>query len=144
MTEIQSNRDAASRGRITIADKVVSTIAGMAVREVHGVHDLGNGTSRAFGSIGERIAGSGGTNISRGIAVEVGDTQAAVDVDVVAEYGVSIPDLAAGIRRSVIDSLRRMTGLDVVEVNVAVDDIHLPSDDANGGSAADESSNRVQ
>ena len=57
------------------------------------------------------------------------ERQAAVDLDVVVEYGVSIPDLAQSIRRNVITSVERMTGLEVTEVNVSVDDIHLPEDD---------------
>jgi uncharacterized alkaline shock family protein YloU len=118
-----------SQGRTTIADTVVAKIAGMAAREVHGVHRLGGGAARAFGAIRERIPGSGGPNVSQGVSVEVGETQAAVDIDVVVEYGVAIADVAAGIRRNVIQSLQQMTGLQVVEVNIAVDDIHLPSDD---------------
>ena len=119
-----------SQGKTTIADTVVSKIAGMAAREVNGVYRLGGGTARAFGAIRERIPGSGGPNVSQGVSVEVGETQAAVDIDVVVEYGVAIADLAAGIRRNVIQSLQRMTGLQVVEVNIAVDDIHLPTDES--------------
>ncbi|MCO7218343.1 Asp23/Gls24 family envelope stress response protein [Klenkia sp. PcliD-1-E] len=131
-----------SQGKTTIADTVVSKIAGMAAREVNGVYRLGGGTARAFGAIRERIPGSGGPNVSQGVSVEVGETQAAVDIDVVVEYGVAIADLAAGIRRNVITSLQRMTGLEVVEVNISVDDIHLPTDDA---SAEDEQQpSRVQ
>jgi uncharacterized alkaline shock family protein YloU len=121
-----------SQGKTTISDVVVSKIAGLAVREVNGVYRLGGGASRAFGAIRERIPGSGGPNVSQGVSVEVGETQAAVDVDVVVEYGVSITDLAAGIRRNVITSIERMTGLEVVEVNISVDDVHLPTDDAEG------------
>jgi uncharacterized alkaline shock family protein YloU len=116
------------QGKITIADTVVSKIAGMAAREVSGVFQLGGGAARAFGAIRERIPGSGGPNIAQGVAVEVGETQAAVDIDVVVEYGARITDLAAGIRRNVTTNLERMTGLEVVEVNVAVNDIHLPSE----------------
>jgi uncharacterized alkaline shock family protein YloU len=118
-----------SQGKTTIADSVVQKIAGMAAREVAGVYKLGGGAARTFGAIRERIPGSGGVNASQGVSVEVGETQAAVDIDVVVEYGVAIADLAAGIRRNVIQSLQRMTGLEVVEVNIAVDDIHLPSED---------------
>ncbi|WP_336029544.1 Asp23/Gls24 family envelope stress response protein [Geodermatophilus sp. FMUSA9-8] len=120
---------AGSHGRTTIADTVVSKIAGMAAREVTGVHSRGGGVARAFGAIRERIPGSGGPNVAQGVSVEVGETQAAVDIDIVAEYGVSIADLAAGIRRNVITSLERMTGLEVVEVNISVNDVHLPSDE---------------
>lgn len=122
---------ASSQGKTTISDVVVSKIAGMAVREVNGVYRLGGGAARAFGAIRERIPGSGGPNVSQGVAVEVGETQAAIDIDVVVEYGVSITDLAAGIRRNVITSIERMTGLQVVEVNVSVDDVHLPTDDTD-------------
>jgi len=118
-----------SQGKTTIADSVVQKIAGMAAREVSGVYKLGGGTARTLGSLRERIPGSGGPNASQGVSVEVGETQAAIDIDVVVEYGVAIADLAAGIRRNVISSLQRMTGLEVVEVNIAVDDIHLPSDE---------------
>jgi uncharacterized alkaline shock family protein YloU len=117
-----------SQGETTIADTVVSKVAGIAAREVSGVHDLGGGASRVVGALRERIPGSG-TNLSQGVSVEVGEKQAAVDIDVVAEYGVSIADLAASLRRNVIGAIHRMTGLEVTEVNVTVHDVHLPSDD---------------
>jgi uncharacterized alkaline shock family protein YloU len=122
---------ATSQGTTVIADTVVAKIAAVAAREVNGVDQLGGGVARAFGVTRERIPGSGGPNVSQGVAVEVGETQAAVDIDLVVEYGVSIIDLAAGVRRNVITSLERMTGLQVVEVNVAVNDIHLPSDESS-------------
>ena len=117
-----------SQGNTTIADGVVSKIAGLSAREVSGVHALGGGAARALGSLRDRIPGAS-TSHSRGVNVEVGETQAAVDLDIVAEYGVSIADLAKSIRRNVISSVEGMTGLDVVEVNISVNDIHLPSDD---------------
>jgi uncharacterized alkaline shock family protein YloU len=122
-----------SQGKTTVADTVVAKIAAMAAREISGVYELGGGAARALGALRERIPGSGGPNVAQGVAVEVGETQAAVDIDAVVEYGVSITDLAAGVRRNVIMSLERMTGLQVVEVNVSVNDIHLPSDDAAEG-----------
>lgn len=119
-----------SEGKTSIADGVVQKIAGIAAREVSGVYKLGGGAARAFGAVRERIPGSSGPNVSQGVSVEVGEKQTAVDLDVVVEYGVSIPDLAQAIRRNVISSLERMTGLEVTEVNVSVDDIHLPEDDS--------------
>lgn len=115
-------------GRTTIADAVVSKIAGIATREVHGVHDVGGGASRAIGALRERIPGAG-VNQSQGVSVEVGERQAAVDIDLVADYGVSIADLAAGVRRNVITALERMTGLEVTEVNITVHDVYLADDD---------------
>ncbi|MEV6411354.1 Asp23/Gls24 family envelope stress response protein [Kribbella sp. NPDC051718] len=115
-------------GRTAIADTVVSKIAGIAAREVTGVHNLGGGTARAVGMLRERIPGSR-TNLSQGVSVEVGEKQAAVDIEVVADYGVSIADLAQGIRRNVISAVERMTGLEVTEVNIAVSDVHLDGED---------------
>ncbi|GAA2030671.1 Asp23/Gls24 family envelope stress response protein [Terrabacter terrae] len=116
------------QGRTTIADTVVAKIAGIAAREVSGVHALGGGAARAVGAIRERIPG-GRTNQSLGVSVEVGERQAAVDLQLVAEYGVSIADLAQGIRRNVISSIERMTSLEVTEVNIDVQDVFLESDD---------------
>ena len=121
-----------TQGRTSIADAVVSKIAGIATREVSGVHDLGGNTARAVGALRERIPGSR-TNLSQGVNVEVGERQAAVDVDLIAEYGVAIADLASGVRRNVIDSVERMTGLEVTEVNITVLDVHLDGDDTESG-----------
>lgn len=111
-------------GRTTIADTVVAKIAGIATREVSGVYAVGGGTARAVGALRERIPG-GRTNQTQGITVEVGEREAAVDIQLVAEYGVSISGLAAGVRRNVIGAIERMTGLQVTEVNIEVQDIHL-------------------
>ncbi len=121
---------ASSEGRTSIADTVVSKIAGIATREVSGVHDLGGNTARAVGALRERIPGSR-SNMSQGVNVEVGERQAAIDVDLIAEYGVSIAELASGVRRNVIGSVERMTGLEVTEVNITVLDVHLDGDDTD-------------
>ncbi|MFG1876040.1 Asp23/Gls24 family envelope stress response protein [Sphaerisporangium sp. NPDC049003] len=117
------------RGRTTIADAVVAKIAGMAAREISGVYALGAGMSRALGAVRERLTGGTG-GASQGVSVEVGERQTAIDLDVIVEYGVSIPDLAAGVRRNVIDAVEGMCGLEVTEVNIHVDDLHLPGDEA--------------
>ena len=119
-------------GKISVAQGVVQKIAGMACREISGVHAMGTGSTRAFGAIRQRIPGSSGPNVSQGVGVEVGETQAAIDLDIVIEYGVSVADLGRSIQRNVKQSIERMTGLDVVEVNVMIDDVHLPDsgDDA--------------
>ena len=72
---------------------------------------------------------SRGPNVAQGVGVEVGETQAAIDLDIVVEYGVSIADLGRSIQRNVKQSVERMTGLHVVEVNISVDDVYLPTDD---------------
>ena len=116
-------------GRTTIAESVVAKIAGIAAREVHGVHEMGSGAARAVGAIRDKITSSPRSGITQGVTVEVGERQAAVDLDLVVEYGVSILDLSEGVRRNVISRVESMTGLEVTEVNITVDDIWLGDDD---------------
>jgi uncharacterized alkaline shock family protein YloU len=109
-------------GRTSIADSVVAKIAGVAAREISGVHAMGGGTSRAIGALREAV---GTPSASQGVSVEVGERQAAIDLTLVVDYGASIVDLADGVRSNVIDRTERMTGLEVTEVNIAVDDVYL-------------------
>jgi uncharacterized alkaline shock family protein YloU len=115
-------------GKTTIASVVVQKIAGIAAREVPGIYSLGGGVSRAFSAIKERIPGSG-TVSTAGVSVEVGERQAAVDLDVIVEYGARIVDVARAVRRNVITTVEQITGLEVIEVNIAVNDIQLPEED---------------
>ena len=121
-----------SEGRTTIAETVVSKIAGLATRQVEGVVGFGGGAARAMGAVRERIPGARASS-SQGVTVEVGERQAAVDLIIVVEYGVAILELARAIRRNVITSIEQMTGLEVVEVNVSVVDLQLPGEDTGEG-----------
>ena len=112
------------KGRTTIADSVVAKIAGIATREIAGVHDMGTGAARAVGALRDRLPGATRTNVSRGVAVEVGERQAAIDIDIVCEYGVRIVDVADAVRRNITDRVQGMTGLEITEVNIAVDDVY--------------------
>ncbi|MDJ0358803.1 alkaline-shock protein [Rhodococcus sp. 1163] len=120
-----------TQGRTIIADAVVAKIAGIATREIDGVYDVGGGTARAVGALRDRIPGAR-VNHSQGVAVEVGEKQAAIDIGIVAEYGVALHELAAGIRRNIITAVERMTGLEVTEVNVTVYDVMLFDDTETG------------
>ncbi|MGP9022330.1 Asp23/Gls24 family envelope stress response protein [Streptomyces sp. BR1] len=122
----------ATRGRTTIAGGVVEKIAGLAAREVPGIHALGGGFARTIGAMRDRVPRSRAA-VSRGVKVEVGERQTAIDLDVVVEYGVSITAVAAEVRENVIAAVERMTGLEVVEVNISVDDVHLPDDGGSEG-----------
>ena len=119
---------ASEHGRTTIANSVVAKIVAMAAREVGGVYVMGAGTARLFGAVRERVPGTQ-PSITQGVTVEVGERQAAVDLDLVIEYGVAIPDLAVAVRGNVIAAVERMCGLEVTEVNLSIDDIHLPGDE---------------
>ncbi|MET9496883.1 Asp23/Gls24 family envelope stress response protein [Streptomyces sp. NPDC006552] len=120
--------DPASRGRTTIADGVVEKIAGLAARDVDGVHAMGSGLSRTFGAVRDRVPG-GTKSVSRGVKAEVGEVQTALDLEIVVEYGVSIADTARAVRENVVVAVERMTGLEVVEVNIAVSDVKLPDEE---------------
>lgn len=114
-------------GRTIIADAVVAKIAGIATREVNGVFDVGAGTARVVGALRDRIPGAR-INHGQGVAVEVGETQAAIDIGIIAEYGVALHELAVAIRHNVIAAVERMTGLHVTEVNITVFDVVLPDE----------------
>jgi uncharacterized alkaline shock family protein YloU len=116
-------------GRTTINDTVVTKVAGVAAREVAGVYAMGGGMSRALGAMRDQLSGGGGSRVTQGVTVEVGERQAAIDLDLTVEYGVSIPELAAGVRRNVSNAVEKICGLEVTEVNVAVNDVHLPGED---------------
>lgn len=117
----------AERGRTTIADGVVAKIAGLAARDVIGVHAMGSGFARTFGAMRDRVPG-GSKSAMRGVKAEVGELQTALDLEIVVEYGVSIADVARAVRENVISAVERMTSLEVVEVNIAVSDVKLPDE----------------
>ena len=122
-------------GRTSISDVVVAKIVAIATREVDGVYAMGTGSARMIGAVRQRVPGAR-TSETQGVAVEVGERQAAADLDLVVEYGVSIPDLAAAVRGNVIGAVERICGLEVTEVNIGIDDIHLPGDADTDGSAS--------
>ncbi|MET7637984.1 Asp23/Gls24 family envelope stress response protein [Streptomyces sp. NPDC005438] len=128
-------------GRTHIAEVVVESIAGVATKEAPGVHAMGGGVSRAMGAVRDRLPSSGEDN-TRGVHAEVGEKQAAIDVGFVVEYGTAITDTARQVRSNVSRAVGKMTGLEVVEVNVDVLDIHVPGDsedseDGEGDGGAD-------
>ncbi len=125
-TTVVENRE---RGRTSVADVVVTKVASMAARRVSGVRDLGGAVQRRFGSVRERVPGSRGPSTGQGVSVEVGEQQAAVDLVLLVDYGVSIPEVAREVRRGVITSVEETTGLEVVEVNIDVSDVHVPGEE---------------
>ncbi len=104
---------------IRIADDVVAVIAGVAVSEVAGVAEMAGGFA---GGITEVLSGK--KNLAKGIKVEVGDKETKIDVNIIVEYGVRIPDVAFEIQNRVKKAVESMTGLKVVEVNVHVQGVN--------------------
>ncbi|TCL78487.1 MULTISPECIES: Asp23/Gls24 family envelope stress response protein [unclassified Curtobacterium] len=113
-------------GKTVIDDTVVSKVAGIAAREVNGVHSLGGGAARAIGALRDAI---GQRDFGQGVKVEVGEKQVAADIVIVAEYPVSLQQVADGVRSSVARALEQIVGMEVAEVNVTVQDVFIPGDD---------------
>lgn len=111
---------AGGTGTIRIADEVVAIIAGLAATEVEGVAGMSGGIA---GGIAEML---GRKNLSKGVKVEVGEKEAAVDIYVIVEFGVRIPDVALKIQEDVKQAIEGMTGLKVVEINVHVQGVVFP------------------
>ena len=120
------------RGSTNISDTVVQKIAGIAAQEVEKVQ-MGGGTAAAvtgfLGSVSGAVTGSsGGGSPTSGVSVEVGEEEAAVDLTMAIEYGVSIPQVTEGVRRNVINRVENLTGLRVTEVNIVVNDVQFPEE----------------
>jgi len=137
MTERINSQDEQSplrseRGNTTISNAVVSQVAGIAAQEVEKVQ-MGGGTSAAVGGFLQGVAGSvtgssTGGNASRGVSVEVGEEEAAIDLTMAIEYGQSIPQITEAVRRNVIERVENLVGLRVTEVNITVNDVQVPEE----------------
>jgi uncharacterized alkaline shock family protein YloU len=114
--------ETSSVGSIRIADEVVSIIAGLAATEVEGIAAMSGGL---VGGIAEIL---GKKNFAKGVKVEVGEREAAVDLYIIVNYGVRIPDVALTVQENVKRSIESMTGLSVVEVNVHVQGVGFQAD----------------
>ena len=115
------------QGKTTIADVVVSRIAGIAAREVPGVHELvTQGMAGAVTGLAQRVTRA--DTRSQGVNVEVGEREAAIDLRLTVDYGVSIPQVAEAVRRNIMSRLEAMTGLIVKEVNIDVTDLYFPEE----------------
>ncbi|MDF2669541.1 MAG: alkaline-shock protein [Paenibacillus sp.] len=121
MTTLAADYEKTDIGTIQIAPEVIEVIAGLATIEVSGVAGMSGGFA---GGIAELL---GRKNLSKGVKVEVGQREAAVDVSIIIEFGNRIPEVASEIQRNVKHAIESMTGLHVVEVNVHIHDVHFKS-----------------
>jgi uncharacterized alkaline shock family protein YloU len=113
------------RGTTTISAAVVSQVAGIAAQEVEKVQ-MGGGATAAVGGFLQSVTGGG--NFGRGVSVEVGEEEAAIDLTMAVEYGVSIPQVTEAARRNVINRVENLLGLRVTEVNITVNDVQFPEE----------------
>lgn len=113
------------RGQTSVQDIVVSKIAGIAAQEVEGVR-MGGGGSQAAGDIISSLTGGNGGGQTRGVVVEVGEEEAAVDLTMTTEYGKSIPQISEAVRQNIVNRVENLIGLSVTEVNLTVTDVFFP------------------
>ena len=113
-----------NRGKTFIADEVVSVIARLAAEQIEGIHRIGESSFRSILSRFGR---------HHGVEAEVGMREAAVDIDVVVEFGYPIREIANQMRQAVIETVEHMTGRSVVEVNIHVVDVHVPKPETRSG-----------
>jgi uncharacterized alkaline shock family protein YloU len=131
------------QGRTSIANSVVAKIAGLAAREIDGVYQLvGSGAGAAISELAQRVTGS--EAVDRGVAVEVGQREAAVDLKMITVYGASIPDVAQAVRQNIITRVREMTGLLVKEVNIDVTDLYFPGEEPPPPAQPEPTTRRVE
>ncbi len=124
-TDLSSALDSGA-GTTVIVDSVIAKVAGIAARDVAGVYALGGGAARALGAIRDAM---NQTDLAQGISVEVGDTQVAVDISIVAEYPTALQIVADNVREAIYTAIRELIGMQVTEVNVTINDVHIPSED---------------
>lgn len=118
------------RGNTSIQDGVVAKVSGIAAQEVDGVRMGGGGSQAASSFIGSLTGGGGGGGgQTRGVTVEVGEEEAAVDLIMTTEYGKSIPQLSEAVRRNVVNRVENLIGLSVTEVNITVSNIFFPQEE---------------
>jgi uncharacterized alkaline shock family protein YloU len=143
MTEARSSRPAdqptmtgavttdTDGGKTVIDDVVVAKIAAAACREVGGIHDMGStgvgsAMSGAFGAVTGAVTGGSDQQSTKGVSVEVGEREAVVNVNLIVDYGVRIPQLVEALRKNISERLLTLTGLTVRAVNLEVSDVYFP------------------
>jgi uncharacterized alkaline shock family protein YloU len=128
---------AAERGTTTIANEVVEKIAAIATREVPGVYDLGGDVARLFATVKEKIGlGGGSESADQGVSVRLEGTTAAVTITLVIEYGFVVYSVTEKVRAKVISAVENLLGLEVTEVNIVVDDVHIVDKEPAGDDEA--------
>ncbi|EFM12928.1 protein of unknown function DUF322 [Paenibacillus curdlanolyticus YK9] len=120
-------------GLIRISDDVVATIAGLAALETPGIAAMSGGISEG---LAKRLSGK---NVQKGVSVEVGQLEAAIDLRVIVKYGIPIHEVSRQLQLNVRESVENMTGLHVVEVNIKVEGVAFKEEEV-----ADVDSTRVK
>jgi len=121
MTEKRKDYITLPKGEVRVSNEIVARIAQIAAKEVEGVAEFSSNPIRWLNFLGL-------TPPNQGVKVEVGTREVAVDIDIAVEYGSRIPDIVKNLRKNVSQRITEMTGLDVVELNIRVNDLHFTED----------------
>ena len=124
---------------VKISDEAVATYAGIAVDDIQGVYSMAGGFADGISSVFTKKK-----DYAKGIKVDVGEKDAKIDVNIIVNYGARIPDVAFEIQNSVKKTVESMTGLNVVEVNVHVQGVHMKSDKPQDDEESKENENNEE
>ncbi len=105
-------------GKVNISDEVVATIAGIAATEIKGVAGM---SGNALDVISQKLGAK--KSSQRGVKVSVTPDGAVIDLYIVVDFGVRIPELAWEVQENVKNSVESMTGIDVIKVNVRIEGV---------------------
>lgn len=117
----ENNKNELGVGIVKISDEVVCVIAGLAAAEVKGIAGMSTGL---VGGITQILSGK--KNLPKGVKVNIGENSTSIDLFVVVEYGINIPEIAAKVQGNVKKAVESMTGLGVEKVNIYIQNILLP------------------
>jgi len=117
-------KDVTNMGIVKISDEVVEVIAGLAAADVKGVVGM---SDSLVGGISHVLSGK--KNLAKGVKVNVGENSASIDLNLVVQYGVRIPEIAASVQENVKRAVESMTGLNVSGVNIYVQNVILPKEE---------------
>ncbi|WP_058485265.1 Asp23/Gls24 family envelope stress response protein [Defluviitalea phaphyphila] len=112
-------------GQIQIADEVIAIIAGLSATEVEGVAGM---SGNFAGGIAEIL---GKKNLTKGVKVEVGESEVSIDLSLVIKFGFKIPEVAAAVQSKVKNAVKTMTGLSVIEINLHITGVYFDKNKSN-------------
>lgn len=110
-------------GVVRIADDVVALIAGLTASKARGIASMSGGITEGWA---KRVSGK---NLTKGVTVQVGSVETAIDLKVIVEYGIPIDEVCRNLQYEVKEAIELMTGLHVVEVNIKVEGVELKQEE---------------
>lgn len=125
-------------GELTFNDKVIQKIIGIAMEEIDGLLNVQGGS---FSSVADRISNT--ENVTAGIDTEVGKKQVAVDMQIICEYGRDISAIYEQIKQVITTEVKKMTRLDVIEINVNVADIQTQEEYEQNKETLEDKANEI-